>query len=93
MIVCDLTISLKYRQISSSIAKICYTVVCYCNQIAHSCLTVPFNKLRLKGSSAKWRPFCISLNVLKRILCGPFVLTAAKNEINHLWAELQDIIE
>ena len=28
-------------------------------------LTFPFTKMRLKVSSAKWRPFCLGLNVLK----------------------------
>ena len=30
-------------------------------------LTVSFKKMRLKVSSAKWRPFCLGLNVLKCI--------------------------
>ena len=29
-------------------------------------LTFSFKKMRLKVSSAKWRPFCIGLNVLKQ---------------------------
>ena len=29
-------------------------------------LTFSFNKMRLKVSSAKWRPFCLGLNVLTK---------------------------
>ena len=28
--------------------------------------TFSFKKMRLKGSSAKWRPFCLGLNVLRK---------------------------
>ena len=31
-------------------------------------LTISFKKMRLKVSSAKWRPFCLSLNVLTYLL-------------------------
>ena len=30
--------------------------------------TFSFKKMRLKGSSAKWRPFCLGLNVLTKIV-------------------------
>ena len=36
--------------------------------------TFSFNKMHLKMSSAKWRPFCLGLNVLS-IKYGPFPLT------------------
>ena len=32
-------------------------------------LTFSFTKMRLKVPSAKWRPFCLSLNVLTADLC------------------------
>ena len=34
------------------------------SEIVIEILRVSFKKMRLKGSSAKWRPFCIGLNVL-----------------------------
>ena len=34
------------------------------SEISTEILTFPFKKMRLKASSAKWRPFCLSLNVL-----------------------------
>ena len=36
----------------------------HCNGIWSEILTFSFKKKRLNTSSAKWRPFCISLNVL-----------------------------
>ena len=35
--------------------------------------TYSFKKIHLKMSSAKWRPFCLGLNVLMYILCGSLV--------------------
>ena len=35
-----------------------------CSEILIEILTFSFKKIRLKMSSAKWRPFCLSLNVL-----------------------------
>ena len=48
--------------------------------------TFSFKKMHLKMASAKWRPFCLSLNVLRNISgssrpCRPFL-------INNLWALL-----
>ena len=34
------------------------------SEISTKILTFSFKKMRLKASSAKWRPFCLSLNVL-----------------------------
>ena len=36
------------------------------NEILIGIQTFSFKKIRLKMSSAKWRPFCLGLNVLKR---------------------------
>ena len=36
------------------------------NEMLIGILTFSFMKMRLKVSSAKWRPFCLGLNVLKR---------------------------
>ena len=36
--------------------------------------TFSFKEMRLKMSSAKWRPFCLGLNVLKRWSCKLFML-------------------
>ena len=38
------------------------------NEISIKIITFSFTKMRLKVSSAKWRPFCLGLNVLKCIL-------------------------
>ena len=35
------------------------------NEILIAILTFSFKKIRLKVSSAKWRPFCLGINVLK----------------------------
>ena len=41
------------------------------SEILIEILTFSFKKMRLKGSSAKWRPFCLGLNVLSmRIASG-----------------------
>ena len=39
------------------------------SEILIEILTFSFKKMRLKVSSAKWRPFCLGLNVLKRFKC------------------------
>ena len=39
------------------------------SEISIEILTFSFKKMRLKVSSAKWRPFCLGLNVLKKVLC------------------------
>ena len=44
--------------------------------------TFSFKKIRLKISSGKWRPFCLSLNVLT--YCGP-VIPCGVVELNHHW--------
>ena len=36
------------------------------NEMLIKILTFSFTKMRLKVSSAKWHPFCLGLNVLKR---------------------------
>ena len=38
------------------------------SEILSRILTFSFKKMRLKVSSAKWRPFCLDLNVLKQLL-------------------------
>ena len=38
------------------------------NEMLIEILTFSFMKMRLKVSSAKWRPFCLALNVLKDVL-------------------------
>ena len=38
-----------------------------CSEILIEILNVSFKKMRVKVSSAKWRPFCLGLNVLKRL--------------------------
>ena len=40
-----------------------------CSEILIVIMIFPFKKMRLKVSSAKWRPFCLGLNVL-RIQCA-----------------------
>ena len=40
------------------------------SEILIKILTVSFKKMRLKGSSAKWQPFCLGLSVLKCIPVG-----------------------
>ena len=42
------------------------------NEILIASHTFSFKKMRLKMFSAKWRPFCLGLNVL---ICGPRVLS------------------
>ena len=37
------------------------------NEILIEIYTFPFKKMHLKISSAKWRPFCHGLNVLKKV--------------------------
>ena len=37
------------------------------SEILIEILTFAFNKMRLKVSSAKWRPFCLGLNVLTSV--------------------------
>ena len=53
-----------------------------------------FKKMRLKMSSAKWRPFCLGLNVLMKqtsycnhILILPMVLPDAINDIDFIWLD------
>ena len=36
-------------------------------------LTFSFMKMRLKVSSAKWRQFCLGLNVLRQYQCGRII--------------------
>ena len=38
------------------------------NEMLIEILTFSFMKMRLKVSSAKWRPFCLGLNVLKFVV-------------------------
>ena len=38
------------------------------NDILIEILRVSFKKMCLKGSSAKWRPFCLGLNVLNHVI-------------------------
>ena len=40
------------------------------SEILIEILTFPFTKMRLEVSSAKWRPFCLGLNVLSEIVTG-----------------------
>ena len=42
-----------------------------CSEILIKILTFPFKKMHLKVSSAKWRPFCLSLNVLMDSIWSP----------------------
>ena len=44
------------------------------SEILIEILTFSFKKMRLKVSSAKWRPFCLGLNVLSQIWNHQFVL-------------------
>ena len=37
------------------------------SEILIEIVRVSFKKMRLKGSSAKWRPFCLGLNVLSQV--------------------------
>ena len=39
------------------------------SEILIEILTFSFKKMRLKVSSAKWRPFCLGLNVLSQLEC------------------------
>ena len=41
------------------------------SEILIEILTFSFKKMRLKVSSAKWRPFCLGLNVLTRLVLKP----------------------
>ena len=48
--------------------------------------TFSFTKMHLKMSSAKWRPFCLGLNVLKMIavvICFTVITTTAVTTTNH----------
>ena len=49
-----------------------------CSEILIEILNVSLKKMRLKVSSAKWRPFCLGLNVLMIFLFG--VITVAWHE-------------
>ena len=40
------------------------------NEMLIEILTVSLMKMRLKMASAKWRPFCLGLNVLSGALAG-----------------------
>ena len=40
------------------------------SEIVIEILKFSFKKMRLKGSSAKWRPFCLGLNVLSAVNAG-----------------------
>ena len=61
------------------------------NEISIEILTFSFIKMRLKVSSAKWRPFCLDLNVLKIVTCRPAdafqgldAIPAACHEVKYL---------
>ena len=54
------------------------------SEISIEILTFSFKKTRLKLSSAKWRPFCLGLNVLK-ILPLSFLWSDAIVIIWHVW--------
>ena len=43
------------------------------NEMLIEILTFSFMKMRLKVSSAKWRPFCLSLNVLTKCDISPIL--------------------
>ena len=45
------------------------------NEISIEIHIFPFTKMHLKMSSGKWRPFCLGLNVLKRVLDVCILLT------------------
>ena len=43
------------------------------SELSIKILTFPFTEMRLKVSSAKWRPFCVGLNVLTKDSKDPFI--------------------
>ena len=49
------------------------------NEILIGVQTFSFKKMHLKMSSAKWRPFCLGLNVLKSHIWGPYILRSEQN--------------
>ena len=58
------------------------------SEILIEILRVSFKKLRLKGSSAKWWPFCLCLNVLRGIRSIVLLLILwllASSSLQQLW--------
>ena len=52
------------------------------NEILMEIHTFSFKKMHLKGSSAKWRPFCLGLNVLSNTACST-AMTMISHESYH----------
>ena len=60
------------------------------SEISIGIQTFSFKKLHLKMSSAKWRPFCLGLNVLNENcvihICWKYLLVLTSNQgLFHLW--------
>ena len=53
------------------------------NQISIKFLSFSFKKLRLKVSSAKWRPFCLGLNVLRYLYSKDFIHCLQTSELSN----------
>ena len=54
-----------------------------------------FKKMRLKMSSAKWRPFCLGLNVLKLTHCSlvmPYGLTVPSHCLKQCWLFINGVL-
>ena len=70
------------------------------SEISSEINTFSFKKMRLKMSSAKWRPFCLGLNVLTGLLCIPGIIPVIGSsygreryiKTSHLtgWAHIQN---
>ena len=61
------------------------------SEILMEILTFPLKKMRLKESSAKWRPFCLGLNVLSNdvLHCAEFM----QHRFQHCVFRVQRLIE
>ena len=55
------------------------------NEILISIQTFSFKKMHLKMSSAKWRPFCLGLNVLNACLIEEMDVPISYNQYGDCW--------
>ena len=62
------------------------------NEILIEILTFLFMKMRLKVSSAKWRPFCLGLNVLNKICSREFKRSATHHILSFIHIILYEFI-
>ena len=59
----------------------------YISEILIASSMFSFNKMRLKVSSAKWRPFCLGINVL---MTRPYMLTFEYDRSTHVFTVMRD---